>query len=197
MSALSSTHEPPQLELIAPSPAQATVDGSIELAGSPLPVRFYGRRPSRGTAPLVLHLHGGQFVSGGLDSGRCMGTLLAQAGAVVVSVAYPLAPEHPFPQGLEAAWALGAPDPANGAGVEASDTLEAFLRAATFLVNEQGYRGASVDKISARLKVTKGSFYHHHDTKQDLIAACFARSLAVQRQAFQLAVASAGSGWER
>ena len=100
-------------------------------------------------------------------------------------------------QGLEAAWALGAPDPTNGAGGEASDTLEAFLRAATFLVNEQGYRGASVDKISARLKVTKGSFYHHHDTKQDLIAACFARSLAVQRQAFQLAGASAGSGWER
>jgi len=42
---------------------------------------------------------------------------------------------------------------------------DAFLRAATELVNEQGYRGASVDKISARLNVTKGSFHHHNDTK--------------------------------
>ena len=47
----------------------------------------------------------------------------------------------------ELAWRL-----ADGAG-----TSEAFLRAATVLVNEHGYRGASVDKISARLNVTKGS----------------------------------------
>jgi AcrR family transcriptional regulator len=74
---------------------------------------------------------------------------------------------------------------------------EAFLRAATVLVNEQGYRGASVDRISARLNVTKGSFYHHHDNKQDLIAACFDRSFAVVRQALRLAEGSAGSGWSR
>lgn len=139
MSALPTHHEPPQLELIAPPPAQAPVDGSIELAGSQLSARFYGRRPARGTAPLVLHLHGGQFVSGGLDSGRCMGTLLAQAGAVVVSVAYPLAPEHPFPQGLEAAFAAltwvhkrraklaGAGAPLYVAGEEAGGNLAAAL----------------------------------------------------------------------
>lgn len=74
---------------------------------------------------------------------------------------------------------------------------EAFLRAATVLVNEQGYRGASVDRISARLNVTKGSFYHHHDNKQDLISACFDRSFAVVRQALRLAEDSAGSGWSR
>lgn len=74
---------------------------------------------------------------------------------------------------------------------------EAFLRAATVLVNEQGYRGASIDRISARLNVTKGSFYHHHDNKQDLISACFDRSFAVVRQALRLAEDSAGSGWSR
>jgi AcrR family transcriptional regulator len=74
---------------------------------------------------------------------------------------------------------------------------DAFLRAATVLVNEQGYRGASVDKISARLNVTKGSFYHHHDNKHDLISACFERSFAVVRQALRLAEAEAGSGWDR
>lgn len=74
---------------------------------------------------------------------------------------------------------------------------EAFLQAATVLVNEQGYRGASVDRISARLNVTKGSFYHHHDNKQDLIAACFERSFAVVREALRRAEDGAGSGWSR
>ena len=64
---------------------------------------------------------------------------------------------------------------------------EAFLRAATALVNEQGYRGASVDKISARLNVTKGSFYHHNDNKHDLISECFDRTFAVVRRALSLA----------
>jgi AcrR family transcriptional regulator len=42
---------------------------------------------------------------------------------------------------------------------------ERFLVAATALINEQGYHGASVDKISARLGVTKGSFYYHNTDK--------------------------------
>lgn len=79
----------------------------------------------------------------------------------------------------------------------ADNTSEAFLRAATLLVNEQGYRGASVDKISARLNVTKGSFYHHNDNKHDLISECFERSFAVTRQALALAGNSPGSGWSR
>ena len=78
-----------------------------------------------------------------------------------------------------------------------ASTSEAFLRAATVLVNEQGYRGASVDRISARLNVTKGSFYHHHDHKHDLISECFERTFAVMRQALRLAESSPGSGWSR
>jgi hypothetical protein len=41
--------------------------------------------------------------------------------------------------------------------------------AATRLINRRGYRGASVDKISAELNVTKGSFYHHNEAKDDLV----------------------------
>ncbi len=77
------------------------------------------------------------------------------------------------------------------------ETADSFLRAATLLVNEQGYRGASVDKISAKLNVTKGSFYHHNDNKQDLISECFERTFSVVRQALSLAENSTGSGWER
>jgi AcrR family transcriptional regulator len=76
-------------------------------------------------------------------------------------------------------------------------TSDAFLRAATYLVNEQGYRGASVDKISARLHVTKGSFYHHNDNKHDLISECFERTFAVMREALSAAERSPGTGWSR
>ncbi|MEO8153529.1 MAG: TetR/AcrR family transcriptional regulator [Rhizobacter sp.] len=74
---------------------------------------------------------------------------------------------------------------------------EAFLRAASLLVNEQGYRGASVDMISAQLNVTKGSFYHHNDNKEDLISACFERTFAVIRRALSLADGIEGNGWDR
>lgn len=82
--------------------------------------------------------------------------------------------------------------------VQGSDeAADAFLRAATALVNEQGYRGASVDKISARLNVTKGSFYHHHDNKEDLITECFERSFSVLRSALQQAEQAPGTGGAR
>jgi AcrR family transcriptional regulator len=73
---------------------------------------------------------------------------------------------------------------------------EAFLRSATILINEQGYRGASVEKISARLNVTKGSFYHHNDNKDDLVAACFERTFAVVRQVQRAAEANGETGWD-
>lgn len=74
---------------------------------------------------------------------------------------------------------------------------EAFLRAATELINEQGYRGASVDRISAKLSVTKGSFYHHNTTKDDLVAECFQRSHEVMRLAYRAVPRGSGSGWVR
>lgn len=74
---------------------------------------------------------------------------------------------------------------------------EAFLRAATELVNEQGYRGASVERIAARLQRTKGAFYHHNDTKLDLISACFDRSQALIRHTLRAAEAAHGAGWQR
>ena len=74
---------------------------------------------------------------------------------------------------------------------------DGFLRAATALINEQGYRGASVDRISARLNVTKGSFYHHNPNKEDLISACFERTFAVIRGMQMIALSGDGSGWDK
>lgn len=77
-------------------------------------------------------------------------------------------------------------------GIDAGANADAFLRAATILVNQQGYRGASVERISAQLNVTKGSFYHHHDRKDELIAACFARTFDTIRGAQDHAAALLG-----
>ena len=87
---------------IPKSKAIEEADTCIALAQRPaVDVRMYGKRVPGGAAPLVVHFHGGAFVKGGLDNGATVARLLAGAGAVVVSVAYPLAPVHPFPEGVE------------------------------------------------------------------------------------------------
>ncbi len=68
---------------------------------------------------------------------------------------------------------------------------ESFLRAATELINAQGYRGAAVDRISSQLNVTKGAFYHHNDTRDALVVACFERTFGFIRAAQD---ATAGDG---
>jgi acetyl esterase len=80
-------------------------DDSIEAgADAPVAVRVYGKR--HGTPPLVLHLHAGAFVGGSLDSGQLVASLLAEAGAIVVSADYPLAPAHIFPDALGATFGV-------------------------------------------------------------------------------------------
>jgi AcrR family transcriptional regulator len=74
---------------------------------------------------------------------------------------------------------------------------ETFLLAATRLINRRGYRGASVDKISAELNVTKGSFYHHNEAKDDLVVACFERTFEVMRRGQRLAMELPGNQWNR
>ena len=45
--------------------------------------------------------------------------------------------------------------------------------------------------------MTKGSFYHHNDNKDDLIADCFARTFAVVRQVQRAAETTGQTGWDR
>ena len=75
--------------------------------------------------------------------------------------------------------------------------IDAFLRAATRLINRDGYRGASVDRIAAELRVTKGSFYHHLEGKDDLVLACFQRSYETIARALSDAGAAGGTMWDR
>lgn len=78
-----------------------------------------------------------------------------------------------------------------------SAAQETFLIAATRLINERGYRGASVEKISERLNVTKGSFYYHHDAKDDLVVACFNRSFEAMRRIQRAVLVENDDQWER
>jgi len=84
-----------------------------------------------------------------------------------------------------------------GAAADDQDMPDALLIAATRLINQHGYKGASVDKISASLKRTKGAFYHHIEGKDDLVAAGFNRSFEVLRVAQNLGSALEGDAWVR
>lgn len=91
--------------MVAPTLSAAMHD-VLALPGQPaMPLRVQGQRRRGQAVPLVLHLHGGAFIGGDLDSGECLAQLIADTGAVVVSIGYPLAPKHPFPQAVEAGYA--------------------------------------------------------------------------------------------
>ncbi|MFC9295716.1 alpha/beta hydrolase [Streptomyces sp. NPDC057011] len=118
-------------------------------AGGPdVLVRVYRPRARRELLPAVLWIHGGGFCLGNVDSvhlGAAQAAL--HASAVVVAVSYRLAPEHPYPAGLDDCWAalewtaghteaLGA-DPARiaVAGASSGGALAAGL---TLLARDRG-----------------------------------------------------------
>src|ERR1035437_3473643 len=102
-------HSLPPSSSNTPAARSQEVDKQINISPSrTLGVRLYGRCSALAAsdpAPLVVHFHAGAFVAGSLDTGSCIPRLLAQAGAVVMSLDYPLAPAQPFPQAVEAGYA--------------------------------------------------------------------------------------------
>jgi acetyl esterase len=120
----SATARAPQEELIArrqalnsrtallggpAEPVEGTTDFKIPGTGGEIPVRLYVPRtndPSQTRAPVLVYYHGGGFVAGGLESHDTLLRALAnRAQCLIVSVAYRLAPEHPFPAANDDAWA--------------------------------------------------------------------------------------------
>ncbi len=75
---------------------------AIDLGG--VPARLYRPVEAEDAAilPAYIHLHGGGWVLGDLDGCHSFcAEIAATAGVAVVAVDYRLAPEHPFPAGLE------------------------------------------------------------------------------------------------
>lgn len=96
-----------------PTPVAEVRDLAVGGAAGPLAARLYrpGHPPG---VPLVVYYHGGGYVEGDLDTADEGCRILAvTSGHAVLSVAYRLAPEHPFPAGVEDAvaafrWAQAA-----------------------------------------------------------------------------------------
>jgi acetyl esterase len=88
--------------LSGPGPQVAEVRDT-EVPGPAGPIRVRSFRPAGdGPFPLVAYVHGGGWVVGTLESFDPLCRALANAsGALVASVDYRLAPEHPFPAAAE------------------------------------------------------------------------------------------------
>lgn len=71
------------------------------------------------------------------------------------------------------------------------------LRAATRLINTQGYRGASIERIAAALNATKGAIYHRFQSKDDVVLACFDRSFAQMWRIIRTTEARGGGAWQK
>ncbi|WP_205822672.1 alpha/beta hydrolase fold domain-containing protein [Microbacterium hydrothermale] len=118
------------------SPDDDTVE-SIDLDADGLALRLY--RPRAGHRGTLVFAHGGGWVAGDLDNNDALCRALATATATqVLSADYRLAPEHPFPAGLDdldrvlrfaASGAGGLTDPAllGVAGHSAGGNLAAAL----------------------------------------------------------------------
>ncbi|MCJ1405200.1 hypothetical protein MMC11_008426 [Xylographa trunciseda] len=105
-----STPAPPRASFVVSIPTTiAKVKGSI-------PLQFYtprtyqqhrklsngSGRPSAGKLyPVVINFHGGGFTIGGPGDDARWAAAVVEEGVVLVSVGYRLAPEHPFPTGIE------------------------------------------------------------------------------------------------
>jgi acetyl esterase len=96
-----------------PPPVKAVHQLHVDGAAGPLEARHYVPPDPGGPHPLLLFLHGGGFVLGGLDTHDVPCRMLCRhAGVHVLAVEYRKAPEHPFPAAVHDAraaltWATG------------------------------------------------------------------------------------------
>lgn len=91
-----------------PEEVAGVEDLTISGPAGDIPARLY--RPSTDPSlPIVVYFHGGGFVLGGIESHDGLTRSLANAaGALVLSIDYRLAPEHPFPAAPDDCYAATA-----------------------------------------------------------------------------------------
>jgi acetyl esterase len=87
-------------------PVPLTVRDTVAPGEPDVPVRVYAPESQDGPLPGLLFIHGGGFILGNITmfDGEAK-RIAAEVGAVVVSVEYRLAPEHPYPAGLDDCYA--------------------------------------------------------------------------------------------
>ncbi len=108
----------PTLDVDRPADV-AAYDRSVAGAAGPLRARVYVPDGVRGPSPGLVYFHGGGWVVGSIESHDLTCRALAsRAGIVVISIAYRLAPEHPFPAAADDAVAAARWVFANAASLE-------------------------------------------------------------------------------
>ncbi|MEH3112648.1 alpha/beta hydrolase [Pedobacter terrae] len=87
-----------QNNIAMPLPKVDTIGKDIDADGGKIHLRIYTPKVGNGPYPLIVYYHGGGFVIANLDVYNASAQALAeQVGAIVISVAYRLAPENKFP----------------------------------------------------------------------------------------------------
>jgi acetyl esterase len=163
-------HEAETAALAGKGPEVARVeDGSL----GGVPARFYEPEDAVGT---VAYLHGGGWVMGELNSVDAVCRALANAsGARVASIAYRLAPEHPFPAAVEDA--LAAVRALDGDLVVAGDSAGGNLAAVVarkhrgpiklqllvYPVTDAGVNTPSYAEFSERFGLTAAAMHRFWD----------------------------------
>jgi acetyl esterase len=119
-----------------PAPVAAVRDFAVPGPAGDIAVRLYTPLEAENRPPLLVYLHGGGWVIGDLDSYDAVcRTLCHESRMLVASVAYRLAPEHPFP---------AAPDDAEAA-------LRALAAQAAALGADPGRIAIAGDSAGAQL----------------------------------------------
>jgi acetyl esterase len=86
-------------------PLHEVEDRSVPGPKGDIPVRIYRPRDDA-PLPVIVFVHGGGFTMGDLESHDALCRALANAsGCLLVAVDYALAPEHPFPEGIDDTYA--------------------------------------------------------------------------------------------
>ncbi|WP_066370930.1 alpha/beta hydrolase [Herbidospora mongoliensis] len=86
------------LHLNVDLPESVDLHVGVQVGGAT--AEIYAPRGATGL-PVVLFNHGGAWFKGSAEDERKLGMQIAEKGLVVVNLDYALAPEHPFPAGLD------------------------------------------------------------------------------------------------
>ncbi|MGI4898619.1 MAG: alpha/beta hydrolase [Janthinobacterium lividum] len=111
-----------------PAPKVDTMGKEIPVAGGNIHLRIYTPKEKKDAYPVIVYYHGGGFVIANIDVYNASAQAMAeQVGAVVVSVAYRLAPEHKFPTAHDDSYAAYAWVVKNAASIKGDPKKIAVL----------------------------------------------------------------------
>tara|TARA_B100000614_G_scaffold246196_1_gene251978 strand:+ start:497 stop:1522 length:1026 start_codon:yes stop_codon:yes gene_type:complete len=86
-------------------PVKQINDRTLPGPSGPVPIRVYADKEERGL-PIVIYCHGGGWMMGSVDThdNTCR-SIAKKAGVIVIAPDYGLAPEKPYPKGLDDVYA--------------------------------------------------------------------------------------------